>query len=99
MLLSLYFPVTCNPSRAVTLPNVGVPHYIEVSHRTSGQDGEWVLGGGIDARGVVRGLFHLTGRPSNMYQAKTAGGRQATIGAMGARHSSLLLLFFEPRVE
>ena len=28
MLLSLYFAVTCNPSRAVTLPNIGVPYYI-----------------------------------------------------------------------
>ena len=27
-----YFPVTCNPSRAVTLPNIGVPHYIGVPH-------------------------------------------------------------------
>ena len=23
MLLSLYFPIKCNPSRAVTLPNIG----------------------------------------------------------------------------
>ena len=28
----LYFPVTCNLSRAVTLPNIGVLHYIEVPH-------------------------------------------------------------------
>jgi len=35
MLLSLYFPVACNPSRAVTLPNIGVPHYIGVPHRVT----------------------------------------------------------------
>ena len=35
MLLSLYFPVTCNPSRAVTLPNIGVPRYIGVLYRVS----------------------------------------------------------------
>ena len=29
------FPVTCNPSRAVTLPNIGVPHYIGVPHRVT----------------------------------------------------------------
>ena len=28
MLLFLYLPVTCNPSRVVTLPSTGVPHYI-----------------------------------------------------------------------
>jgi len=28
LLLSLYFPVTCNPSRAVTLPNIGVLHRV-----------------------------------------------------------------------
>ena len=33
--LSLYFPITCNPSRAVTLPNIGVPHYIGVPHRVT----------------------------------------------------------------
>ena len=26
MPLPLCFPVTCNPSRAVTLPDIGVPH-------------------------------------------------------------------------
>ena len=26
MLLSLYCPVTCDPYRAVTLPNIGIPH-------------------------------------------------------------------------
>ena len=35
MLLPLYFPVTCNPSRAVTLPNIKVLHYIGVPHRVS----------------------------------------------------------------
>ena len=35
MFMSLYFPVTCNPSRAVTLPNIGVPHYIGVAHRVT----------------------------------------------------------------
>jgi len=35
MLMFLYFPVTCNPSRAVTLPNIGVPHYIGVPHRVT----------------------------------------------------------------
>ena len=25
---SFYFPVTCNPSKAVTLPNIRVPHFI-----------------------------------------------------------------------
>ena len=35
MLLSLYFPVTCNPSGAVKLPNIGVPQYIEVPHRVA----------------------------------------------------------------
>jgi len=35
MLLSLYFPVTCNPTRAVTLPNIGVPLYIGVPHRVT----------------------------------------------------------------
>ena len=33
--MSLYFPVTCYPSRAVTLPNIGVPHYIKVPHRAA----------------------------------------------------------------
>ena len=33
MPLSLRFPVTCNPCRAVTLPNVGVPECIGVLHR------------------------------------------------------------------
>jgi len=28
-------PVTCNPSRAVTLPNIGVPLYIGVPHRVA----------------------------------------------------------------
>ena len=28
--MSLYFPVTSNPSRAATLPNIGVPHHIGV---------------------------------------------------------------------
>jgi len=28
MLLFLYFPVTCQPSRAVALPNIGVPHRV-----------------------------------------------------------------------
>ena len=31
----LYFPVTCNPTRAVTLPNIGVPLYIGVPHRVT----------------------------------------------------------------
>ena len=31
----LYFPVTCNPSREVTLPNIGVPHYMGVPHRVT----------------------------------------------------------------
>ena len=35
MLVSLYFPVTCNPSRAVTSPNNGVPQYIGVPHRVA----------------------------------------------------------------
>ena len=35
MLLSLYFPVTRNPSRAVTLPNIGVPHYVGDPHRVT----------------------------------------------------------------
>ena len=35
MLSSLYFPVTCDPSRVVTLPNIGVPHYIGVLHRVT----------------------------------------------------------------
>ena len=35
MLLFLYFPVTCNPSRSVTLSNIGVPHYIGVRHRVT----------------------------------------------------------------
>ena len=35
MLLSLYFPVTCNPTRAVTLPNIGVPLYIGVPRRVT----------------------------------------------------------------
>ena len=30
MLLSLYFPVMCNPSRAVTLRNIGVSQYIGI---------------------------------------------------------------------
>ena len=29
----LYFAVTCNPTRAVTLPAIGVPLYIGVPHR------------------------------------------------------------------
>jgi len=33
--LSLYFPVTCNPTRAVTLPNIGVPLYIGVPRRVT----------------------------------------------------------------
>ena len=33
MLSFLYFPVTCNPSRAVTLPDIGVPQCIGVPHR------------------------------------------------------------------
>jgi len=28
MLMSLYFPVTCNPSRAVTSRNIGFPHRV-----------------------------------------------------------------------
>ena len=35
MLMSLYFPVTCNPSRAVTLQNIGVLQYIRVPHRVT----------------------------------------------------------------
>jgi len=35
MLMSLYFPVTCSPYRAVTLPNTGVPHYIRISYRVT----------------------------------------------------------------
>ena len=35
MLLSLDFPVTRNPSRAVTLPNIGLPQYIGVPHRVT----------------------------------------------------------------
>ena len=38
MLSSLYFPVTCNPSRAVTLPNIGVPTEFP-THRKGG--GGW----------------------------------------------------------
>ena len=33
--MSLYLPVTCNPSRAVTLPNIAVPRCIEVPHRVT----------------------------------------------------------------
>ena len=33
MLRFLYFPVTCNPPRAVTLPDIEVAHYIGVLHR------------------------------------------------------------------
>ena len=32
MRMSLYFSVTCDPSGAVTLPNIGVPHCIGVPH-------------------------------------------------------------------
>ena len=32
---SFYFPVTCNPSKAVMLSNVGVPHFIGVPHRVT----------------------------------------------------------------
>jgi hypothetical protein len=32
---SLYFPVTCNPSRAVTLPSIGALLYIGVPHRVT----------------------------------------------------------------
>ena len=35
MLLSPYFPVTCNPSKAVTFPNIGVPYYIGVTQRVT----------------------------------------------------------------
>jgi hypothetical protein len=35
MLVLLYFPVACNPSRTVTLSNIGVPHYIRVPHRVT----------------------------------------------------------------
>ena len=35
MLLSLYLPVTYNPSRAVTLQNIGVPHSIGVPYRVT----------------------------------------------------------------
>jgi len=34
-LLSLYFPVTCNSSEAVTLPNIQVHQYIEVPQRVT----------------------------------------------------------------
>ena len=33
MLMFLCFPVTCNPCRAVKIPNMRVPHYIGVFHR------------------------------------------------------------------
>ena len=33
--LSQYFTVSCNPSRAVTLPNIGVPQYIGVPLRVT----------------------------------------------------------------
>ena len=44
MLLSLYFPVTCNPSDAVTLLHIGVPHRSEFptelpTHTGRGCDG------------------------------------------------------------
>jgi len=52
MLLSLYFPVTCNPSRAVTLPNIGVPHYIGVPHRVTYPYG-WVYRQGEVVVGAV----------------------------------------------
>jgi len=34
MLLSLYFPVTCDPFRVVTLPNIGVPQedHVQEAH-------------------------------------------------------------------
>ena len=35
MLLALYFPVTCNPCRAVTLPKMGIAEYIGVPHRVT----------------------------------------------------------------
>ena len=35
MVLSLHFPVTCNSSRAVTLPKIGVPQYIGDPHRVT----------------------------------------------------------------
>jgi len=35
MPLFLYLPVTCNPSRAVTLPNIGISHYPGVPHRVA----------------------------------------------------------------
>jgi len=35
MLSFLYFPVTCDTSKAVTLPNIGLPHYIGVPHRVT----------------------------------------------------------------
>ena len=35
MLLFLYLPVTCNPSRAITLPNIEVHHFIGVPHRVT----------------------------------------------------------------
>ena len=31
----LYFPGTCNPTRAVQLPDIGVPHYVGVPHRVT----------------------------------------------------------------
>ena len=31
----LYFPGTCKPYSAVTLPDIGIPHYIGVSHRVT----------------------------------------------------------------
>ena len=35
MLLSLCFPDTCNPARAVTLPNIGIPHFLGVPLRVT----------------------------------------------------------------
>ena len=37
------FPVTCNPTRAVTLPNIGVPLYIGVPHRVTYPYLHWML--------------------------------------------------------
>jgi len=33
--VSLYFPVTCNPSKVVTLPNIGILQCIGVPHRVT----------------------------------------------------------------
>ena len=60
MLLSLHLLATRNPSRAVTLPNIGVPQYIGVPHRVaypSGGDAIRRDRDAIAAAADLRGAF------------------------------------------